>query len=132
MPEITVSREIVVVNPQGFHARPAHLFMKLACQFQADVSIVKENHCINGKSILDLLTLGAGNGTKLTLQAVGSDAQAAVDALVQLVEGGFGEMEGEASPPADNPIADKPSADGASDRPASGAGDGTTLSKPSN
>lgn len=93
MAEPTAAREITVVNPQGFHARPAHLFMKLAGEFRAEVRILKGNHAINGKSILDLLTLGAGNGTKLTLQAVGNDAQAAVDALAQLVESGFGEME---------------------------------------
>ena len=90
----TAVREIVVVNPQGFHARPAHLFMKLAGEFQSEVRIRKGNQAINGKSILDLLTLGAGNGTKLTLEAIGNDAQAAVDALAQLVESGFGEMEG--------------------------------------
>ncbi len=98
MPD-TVAREIIVVNPQGFHARPAHLFMKLAGEFQAEVRILKGNNAINGKSILDLLTLGAGNGTKLTLQAIGNDAQAAVDALAQLVESGFGEMEGIAPSP---------------------------------
>jgi len=95
---LTALREIIVVNPQGFHARPAHLFMKLAGEFQAEVRIRKGNHAINGKSILDLLTLGAGNGTKLTLEAIGNDAQAAVDALAQLVESGFGEMEGAAPP----------------------------------
>ena len=97
---LTAVREIVVVNPQGFHARPAHLFMKLAGEFQCEVRIRKGNQAINGKSILDLLTLGAGNGTKLTLEAIGNDAQAAVDALAQLVESGFGEMEGSLPPDA--------------------------------
>ncbi len=97
---LTDVREIVVVNPQGFHARPAHLFMKLAGEFQAEVRIRKGNSAINGKSILDLLTLGAGNGTKLTLEAIGNDAQAAVDALAQLVQSGFGEMEGVLPPDA--------------------------------
>ena len=59
--------------------------------FQAQVEILKGNEQINGKSILDLLTLGAGNGTTLTLRASGPDAQAAVEALAQLIEGGFGE-----------------------------------------
>jgi phosphotransferase system HPr (HPr) family protein len=53
---------------------------------------VKGNEVINGKSILDLLTLGAGNGTTLTLRASGTDAEAAVEALAKLIEGGFGEM----------------------------------------
>jgi len=89
--DVPVSKPVTVVNPQGFHARPAHLFMKLAMTFQANVEILKGNETINGKSILDLLTLGAGNGTTLTLRASGPDAQAAVEALAQLIEGGFGE-----------------------------------------
>jgi phosphocarrier protein HPr len=86
------TRSVLVLNPQGFHARPAHLFVKLALSFQCQVEIVKGNERINGKSILDLLTLGAGNGTTLTLQANGPDAAAAVEALAKLVEGGFGEL----------------------------------------
>jgi phosphocarrier protein HPr len=86
-----ILRAVKVMNPQGFHARPAHLFVKLASQFQCQVEIVKGNEVINGKSILDLLTLGAGNGTTLTLRALGPDAEDAVAALAQLVENGFGE-----------------------------------------
>lgn len=92
MSEMTVTRTVMVVNPQGFHARPAHEFVKLASQFTANVKIIKGNEQIDGKSILDLLTLGAGNGTTLCLNATGEDAEAAVAALVQLVENGFGEM----------------------------------------
>jgi phosphotransferase system HPr (HPr) family protein len=95
MSDHSVQRTVKLVNPQGFHARPAHLFMKLACQFHSQVEILKGNEIINGKSILDLLTLGAGNGTTLCLRAVGDDAEAAVTALSQLVETGFGEMPGE-------------------------------------
>jgi len=86
-----VTRPVTVINPQGFHARPAHLFVKMAATFQAKVEILKGNEVINGKSILDLLTLGAGNGTTLTLRANGPDAQEAVEALAKLIEGGFGE-----------------------------------------
>jgi phosphocarrier protein HPr len=88
----TATRSITVVNPQGFHARPAHLFVKLATSFTCNVEILKGNEVINGKSILDLLTLGAGNGTTLTLRACGPDADLAVQALAKLVEDGFGEM----------------------------------------
>jgi phosphocarrier protein HPr len=86
------TRSVTVVNPQGFHARPAHQFVKLAASFPCIVEIVKGNEVINGKSILDLLTLGAGNGTTLTLRATGDQAAAAVEALAKLIEGGFGEM----------------------------------------
>jgi phosphocarrier protein HPr len=90
--DLIVTKPVTVVNPQGFHARPAHLFVKMAASFQAQVEILKGNEVINGKSILDLLTLGAGNGTTLTLRANGPDAQAAVEALARLIEGGFGEV----------------------------------------
>jgi phosphotransferase system HPr (HPr) family protein len=90
--ETTAIRSVTLVNPQGFHARPAHLFVKLATSFPCQIEIVKGNETINGKSILDLLTLGAGNGTTLTLRASGPDAEAAVEALAKLVQGGFGEM----------------------------------------
>jgi phosphocarrier protein HPr len=83
---------VTVVNPQGFHARPAHLFTKLASSFQSHVEILKGNEVLNGKSILDLLTMSAGNGTTLTLRAAGPDADSAVEALAKLIEGGFGEM----------------------------------------
>jgi phosphocarrier protein HPr len=87
----SATKEVTVTNAQGFHARPAHLFVKLATTFQSQVEILKGREAINGKSILDLLTLGAGNGTTLTLRASGPDAQEAVEALARLIEGGFGE-----------------------------------------
>jgi phosphotransferase system HPr (HPr) family protein len=90
--EVSAIRSVIVVNPQGFHARPAHLFVKLAASFPCQIEIVKGNEVINGKSILDLLTLGAGNGTTLTLRASGDCADEAVEALARLIEGGFGEM----------------------------------------
>jgi len=90
--ESSATRSVIVVNPQGFHARPAHLFVKLAASFPCNVEIIKGNETINGKSILDLLTLGAGNGTTLTLRANGQCADEAVEALARLIEGGFGEM----------------------------------------
>ena len=91
MPDITASRDVLVANEKGFHIRPAHLLMKMASGFQAQVTIIKDNQVVDGKSMMDLLTLVAQNGTTLTLRARGDDAQAAVDALAQLVEGGFGE-----------------------------------------
>jgi phosphocarrier protein HPr len=91
MSQVTAQREVTITNPQGFHARPAHLFVKLASQFESKVRIIKGNEVIDGKSILDLLTLGAGNGTKLSLEVVGNDAEAACEALCKLIEGGFGD-----------------------------------------
>jgi phosphotransferase system HPr (HPr) family protein len=98
MSDRSVEKSVTLVNPQGFHARPAHMFMKLASEYAATVEILKGNEIINGKSILDLLTLGAGNGTTLCLRAVGDDAEDAVTALAQLIETGFGEMPGQSTP----------------------------------
>ena len=95
MSQLTAQREVTINNAQGFHARPAHLFVQLATQFQSQVRIIKGNEVIDGKSILDLLTLGAGNGTKLSLQVVGDDAEAACEALCKLIENGFNEANGE-------------------------------------
>jgi phosphotransferase system HPr (HPr) family protein len=87
-----VTRSVTVVNPQGFHLRPAHLFVKLAESFPCHVDILKGNERINGKSILDLLTLRAEKGTTLSLQASGDRAEEALEALAKLFEAGFNEM----------------------------------------
>jgi phosphocarrier protein HPr len=84
-----VTRVIVVRNKQGLHARPATMFVKLAQQFNASIVLIRENHRVEARSIMDLLTLGAGPGTELVLEADGDDAHEAVEALAQLVEVGF-------------------------------------------
>lgn len=86
-----VSRTVVVTNPQGLHARPAHEFVKLASRFQAKVELVKGHERVDGKSILALLTLAAGPGTELRIEAEGCDAELAVAALVELVAHNFAE-----------------------------------------
>ena len=85
------SRSVVVTNPQGLHARPADMFVKLANQFNAKVEVIKDDACerIDGKSILEVLTLAALEGTRLVLEATGPDAEEAIDALVKLVENDF-------------------------------------------
>lgn len=94
MADLTLERTVTVTNPQGFHLRPASMFVKLASTFQSKVEILKGNDRFDGKSSLDLLTLGAGNGTTLSLRVTGADAQEAIDALAALVESGFGESSG--------------------------------------
>jgi phosphocarrier protein HPr len=89
-----VTRVIVIENPQGFHARPAELFARLALKFESQVALVRGDQRADGKSILEILTLGVQPGTELTLEAQGNDAEQAVDALARLVEGHF---EGSAS-----------------------------------
>jgi phosphotransferase system HPr (HPr) family protein len=95
MTESSATRDVTVNNRQGFHARPANLFVQTAMRFKAQVFVVKDKERINGKSILDLLTLGAQHGTRLRLEAEGEDAHDAVTALELLVASGFGEREEE-------------------------------------
>jgi phosphotransferase system HPr (HPr) family protein len=78
-------REVIVISPQGLHARPADLFAKMASSFSATIEVVKDGQRANGKSILDILMLAAEEGTTLTIVASGNDAHEAVEALATLV-----------------------------------------------
>src|SRR6476619_4410367 len=84
-----IKRVVVAPNKQGIHARPAEMFVRRAQQFQSKIEIVHDNYRVEAKSIMNLLTLGAAQGTQLTLEAEGSDAQEAVDALAEVVEKDF-------------------------------------------
>lgn len=86
MSEPSVQRQAVVANPQGMHARPVDTFVKLAIQFESKIDVIKDGQRVNGKSILDVLTLGAEQGAQLTIEAVGPDAAHAVEALAEIVE----------------------------------------------
>ena len=93
MNEVKVSRTLVVQNPQGIHARPADLIVRLTRNYQAKIEFVKDNQRVDGKSILDLLTLAAVQGSELIVEADGPDAQAAIDAVAELFAGAFSEIE---------------------------------------
>ena len=81
-----LQQKVVVTNPQGFHMRPMAAFAQLASRFQSSVKVSREGQSVNGKSILDLMLLAAAQGTELTIEVAGSDAQAALDALVNLLK----------------------------------------------
>ncbi|HIM22664.1 MAG TPA: HPr family phosphocarrier protein [Verrucomicrobia bacterium] len=87
----TASREMVVQNQLGLHARPASMFVKMATRFKSEILVVKEGEEVNGKSIMGLMMLAAGPGTTLTVTAEGSDAAEAVNELEQLVNRNFEE-----------------------------------------
>jgi phosphotransferase system HPr (HPr) family protein len=87
----TLTRTVVVINPQGLHARPADMFVKTALRFQSKIEVVKDSERVDGKSILSMLTLAAMEGTKLSLEATGADAQQALDALAELFVKQFAE-----------------------------------------
>ena len=77
----------------GLHARPSTAIASLASRFGAEVSIVKDDMTVDAKSVLELLMLAAECGSELTIRAEGGDAQAAVQAIAELVEGRFGEID---------------------------------------
>jgi phosphocarrier protein len=91
MAEGSTYRTVVVTNPQGLHARPADLFVKLASRYQATIEVIKDGERVDGKSILAILTLAAVQGTQLRLEATGPDAEAALQALTELIVRNFDE-----------------------------------------
>ena len=80
-----------IVNPLGLHARPAAALVQAVIGFDADVRIQLNGNEINAKSIMGLLTLAAGQGTEIEVICRGTDADAALDAVLKLVAAGFGE-----------------------------------------
>ena len=93
MCESKVAGQVIISNPQGLHARPADLFVKLANKFEAKIEVIKGGERVDGKSILGILTLVAERGTQLSIEATGRDASDALRALVELVRNGFDENE---------------------------------------
>ena len=81
----SVKKELVVANKLGIHARPAAMFVKTANQFDCEVFVEKDGETVNGKSIMGLMMLAAGPGSKLTVHAEGDDAAKAVSDLEILV-----------------------------------------------
>ncbi len=86
-----VKRTVTVINPMGIHMRPADVLARAAQQFDCQIEIEKDGQACDCKSILSILTLGARQGTQLSLRASGSDASAAVEALAELFERGVDE-----------------------------------------
>ena len=93
---MVVTKDVVVANERGLHARPAMQFVDVANTFQSQVTVVKEGpepFEVDGKSVMQMITLEAVQGTKLQLKADGEDASAAVEQLAKLVDEKFGEDE---------------------------------------
>ena len=78
-------RKVIVQDPTGFHLRPLTAFAQRAGQFQSAVTVCKDSQRVNGKSPLELMLLGAEQGTELTLEVCGADAEAAIDVLAELL-----------------------------------------------
>ena len=86
-----VSKNVVVMNQVGLHARPATFFIQKANEFKSSIWVEKEERRVNAKSLLGVLSLGIVKGTEITLIAEGVDEAAAVETLSNLVESNFAE-----------------------------------------
>ena len=89
-----VSKETTIINATGLHARPASVFVSEARKYECSVTIKdlgKGTAPVNAKSIMMILAAGMGSGTKVEIACDGPDEQAALDALIALVDSGFGE-----------------------------------------
>ena len=83
---------VTICNRKGLHARASAKFVKCAEGFDAMVHVIRDRHTVGGTSIMSLMSLAAGPGTELLLEAEGPEAPQAIEALVALVESGFGEQ----------------------------------------
>jgi phosphocarrier protein HPr len=84
-------RQVQIANRLGLHARAAARFVQTAAGFEAKITAGRDGRVMDGKSILGILLLGASRGTTIEITADGEDEEAAVKALVELVESRFGE-----------------------------------------
>ena len=86
-----VTKEVEILNQLGLHARPCAKFVKLANTFRCEVWVLKDDDTVNGKSIMGLMMLAAGNGSKLTITCEGTDAEQALAAIEKLILSKFDE-----------------------------------------
>jgi len=93
-PGETICLEVVVANSQGLHARPAERLAREARRWQSRIELVADSQRVDGKSILDLLTLAAEAGTRLVVEATGPDAREALEAIGTLFDRNFNEHAG--------------------------------------
>jgi phosphocarrier protein HPr len=84
-------KDIAVINRLGLHARPAAMFVRIASRYRCEVWVAKEGEEVNGKSIMGLMMLAAGQGSKLRLRCEGPDAEKALADLEELINARFHE-----------------------------------------
>ncbi len=84
-------RTVEILNERGLHARASAKFVKLASEFDAEVTVSRDEQKVDARSIMGLMMLAAGPGSSIDIAAEGPDARAAIDALAELVAGRFDE-----------------------------------------
>jgi phosphocarrier protein len=89
--EGAIRRVLEIVNKKGLHARASAKFVQTVEKFEAEVTVTRGSESVGGTSIMGLMMLSAATGTQITVEASGKQAAEVMDALVELVNGGFGE-----------------------------------------
>ena len=91
VPASAISRELPIINKRGLHARASAKFVQMVERFDAEVWVTKGSETVGGTSIMGLMMLSAGPGTSIVVSAAGREAQAALDAITELVGAKFNE-----------------------------------------
>lgn len=86
-----ISKEVVMINTSGLHARPATFFIQKANSYKSTIWIEKNDRKVNAKSLLGVLSLGIAKGMTITISADGQDEEAAIEGLESLIKSGFAE-----------------------------------------
>ena len=89
--EQRIEKDIPIINRLGLHARPAAMFVRIASRYRSDVWVAKEGEEVNGKSIMGLMTLAAGKGSKLRIRCEGPDADKVMEEIEELIKARFNE-----------------------------------------
>src|SRR5215212_3709593 len=90
-PSQKLEKEVTIINRLGLHARPAAMFVRIASRYRSEIWVAKEGEQINGKSIMGLMMLAAGQGSKLLIRCEGPDAEKAMEEIEELIAAKFNE-----------------------------------------
>ena len=85
------TRDVVITNASGLHARPATFFIQKANSYKCTILVEKDDRKVNAKSLLGVLSLGIAKGMTITLIADGQDEESAINGLIELIQTGFAE-----------------------------------------
>ena len=91
IPQGAISRELLIINKRGLHARASAKFVQMVERFNAEVWVTRGGETVGGTSIMGLMMLSAGPGTSIVISAIGPEAEAAINAITELVAGKFNE-----------------------------------------
>jgi phosphocarrier protein HPr len=86
-----IEKEMLIINRLGLHARPAAMFVRVASRYRCEVWVAKEGEEVNGKSIMGLMMLAAGQGSKLRIRCEGQDADKALEEIEKIIKERFNE-----------------------------------------